>query len=188
MKIMTDTSTTFDESKVVRDHGKFAEKAFRDGILDLTVQPGDQFAPLTEHEAAVLVGDLFKDIDTAWVAERDATDLIEDGQAAGQAHSAAVAIAYLLSDNVGDVDYETLGENLLNDRRMGNDLEALDGWTGPGEISAIKRAQAAEWLRDRALLLAEVSEQDLPADAIAYQYSRAMALEDAADKIAGVAL
>lgn len=193
----TTTATTWDESSVVRNgNGRFGVKGMRDAV-NVTLQPGDQFGPILEEDAREMVEDLFKTIDSAWADERKADELrgvdenrwlIADGEAAGKAHSAAVAIACLITDEAGDLDYEAIGENLLDSRRQGQDLEELDGWTGPGDISAEKRARVVQWMRDRADLIGSIADQDLPADAIAYQQSRSMALSDAADTIAGVGL
>lgn len=139
--------------------GEFAPHDRSDSDIALHILPADSLHPMSEDEAQAFVEHAFAEIDAEWTdadaaAELDADDIV--GAAANEAVSdgrqAALSevIAYVLSNNEQDYDYAAQGKRILGDRREGFVLETTDGWTGPGELSAIKRQSAAEHFNARA--------------------------------------
>ena len=118
-------------------------------------------------------------------AKRQQAAEVQLAVAGGQASGHSQVIAYLLTDTDGEHDFVALGEQYENDRRQGdNDLEAMDGWTGPGEITAIKRMQAVDYFRTQAA--AEFKAGDSVGEepsAAAHYFGRAEAFQNAADNL-----
>lgn len=188
----TSTATPVNKSNPIVGTGgiRYHAPANTEGGITLQVQPGDVFAPVSAEQSKALIESLYANVDDAWVAENAAENLVEDATAAGSAHANAEVIAYLISDNERAYDYEAQGERMLNDRREGFDLESTTGWTGPGELTTVKRLTAVDRFRSRAaemnLMATSAEEAEDAADIVAFYRSRSEAFEDAALALSGL--
>jgi len=160
--------------------GEFASQNRPEATVALGIQTGDTVRPISAEKSRALIENSLVEIDRAWLAEAEADTNIEDGAAAGTAHAHAEVIAYVTSDNLRDYNYEAQGERILNDRREGYFIEQEKNFTGPGELTAIKRQLVVNHCRKRADELFEKATEEPIEDAAAHLFARSEAFAEAA--------
>ena len=146
---MTITSPTR-QSKGQTIGGEFAPHSRDDADIILHVLPGDTLRPVLADESKAFIENAFAGIDAAWLEAEISNDSAEAAVSEGNSLAHAEIIAFLQSDNSRDHDYIAIAKRILADRREGFAQELASGWTGPGELGAVKRQLAADYFRDRA--------------------------------------
>jgi hypothetical protein len=152
--------------------GQFSAKNNDESAVELDIQFGDVVQTVSEEKSRALVESSIVEIDRAWLDEASADSEIENAAAAGTAHAHAELIAYVNSDNLQDYDYEARGEALLNDRRAGFLFEQEKGYSGPGELTAMKRQLIVNYCRKRADEIFEKAANEPIGDAAAHMFAR----------------
>lgn len=182
---MTITSTSR-QPKGQPTGGEFAPHPHSDADIILHVLPGDTLRPVSAEESKAFIENAFAGIDAAWLEADISEDAAETAQAEGTALAHAEVIAYLQSDNTQDYDYIAIAKRILADRREGFTQELTDGWTGPGELGAIKRQLATEYFRDRAnIAFAAATDSAVSAEAAGRNFGAYDTFEQAATDLSG---
>lgn len=168
------------QSKGTPAGGQFAPTSRPESTIRLRIGDGDVLDGFSDFESRTIVEAGYSAIDLAWAEEDDAENETEIALAGGKAHANAEIIAFLTNEPEVGIDYENLGEMLLDDRRGGRLVEMSEGWTGPGEITAVKRQLTVDYCRARARELFDAAESaETPGDA-AHHFGRYEAFEEAA--------
>lgn len=183
MMIMT-TIAPVRQSRGIPTGGQFAAQNRADAAVELTVNSFDTFRPMSAVQSKSFIESALVGIDQAWLDEDEATTDAEDAIAGGKAHAYAEVIAFTGSDNANNYDYEALGERILNDRREGFALEIesdSNTFSGPGQLTAVKRQSVVNFCRDRAdEMFLEAEKDGVPADVAAHFYGRFEVFSEAA--------
>jgi hypothetical protein len=175
----TDTLTRKKNTGEPGNGGHFGSVTRDDAAIELDIRAGDTFAPLSAAESKVFVEDAFLQIDVALATEADADSKTDANAAAGRAHAyAEIAAIALETGTIGD-SYEAAAETLIDQRQNGDEIEARDGWNGPGELDTVKRQQIVTYMRTRAQELGDAAETATDAESQAFYFARADVFADA---------
>lgn len=163
--------------------GEFSAKNRDESTVALDIQVGDTIRNVPAPESRAIVENSLAEIDRAWANEEKTTSLVDEAGHAGSAHAHAEVVSYINSDNLRDYNYEAQGEKLLNDRREGYRIEEEKNFTGPGELTAMKRQMVVSYCRNRADELFAAAESEPVEDAASHMFGRSETFADLAMSI-----